>query len=128
MPLVRISLRAGRSEADRRAIGDAVHQALVETMEVPPDDRFQIITEHGPDGLIFDPNYLGIARSDGLVMIQVALRSGRTVAMKQALYRRIAELLRDAVGLRPEDAFITLAENELADWSFGRGEAQYVRR
>src|SRR5260221_11243024 len=128
MPLVRISLRAGRSEADRRAIGDAVHQALVETMEVPPDDRFQIITEHGPDGLIFDPNYLGIARSDGLVMIQVALRSGRTVAMKQALYRRIAELLRDAVGLRPEDAFITLAENELAAWSFGRGEAQYVRR
>jgi 4-oxalocrotonate tautomerase len=127
MPLVRISLRAGRSEADRRAIGDAVHQALVETMEVPPDDRFQIITEHGPDGLIFDPNYLGIARSDGLVMIQVALRSGRTVAMKQALYRRIAELLRDAVGLRPEDAFITLAENALADWSFGRGEAQYVR-
>ena len=44
MPLVRISLREGKSEQYRRALGDAVHQAMVEAIDAPPQDRFQIIT------------------------------------------------------------------------------------
>lgn len=126
MPLVRIALCAGQSAAHRRAVADAVHQALVETMNVPADDRFQVITEHGPETLIYDPNYAGIARSDGFVGIQIALRRGRTATMKQALYRRIAELLRDTAAVRPEDVFVSLVENEPIDWSFGNGVAQYA--
>lgn len=126
MPLVRIALRAGKSADDRRAIADGVHQAMVETINVPPDDRFQIVTEHGPDGLIYDRNYLGIARSDDFVAIQIALRRGRSVALKQALYRRIVERLADRPGIRPQDVLVTLVENEPADWSFGDGVAQYV--
>jgi 4-oxalocrotonate tautomerase len=127
MPLIRISLRAGQPPERRRAIADAVHQALIETVDVPADDRFQIVTEHAADALIYDRNYLGVARSDDIVMIQIALRRGRPVAVKQALYRRLAERLGDAAGVRPEDVFVTLVENDLADWSFGNGVAQYVK-
>jgi phenylpyruvate tautomerase PptA (4-oxalocrotonate tautomerase family) len=127
MPLIRISLRAGQPAERRRAIADAVHQALVEATDVPADDRFQIVTEHPAAALIYDRQYLGIARSDDLVIVQIAWRRGRTVAMKRALYQRIAERLRDAAGVRPEDVFVTLVENELADWSFGHGVAQYVK-
>ncbi|MEJ0070531.1 MAG: tautomerase family protein [Pseudomonadota bacterium] len=127
MPLIRISVRAGQPPERRRAIADAVHQALIETVDAPADDRFQIVTEHAAEDLIYDRHYLGIARSDDIVFIQIALRRGRPVAMKQALYRRIAERLHAAAGVRPQDVFVTLVENDLPDWSFGDGIAQYVK-
>jgi phenylpyruvate tautomerase PptA (4-oxalocrotonate tautomerase family) len=127
MPLVRISLQAGKSAATKRKIADAIHAALVETLNAPADDRFQIVTEHAAEDLIVDPTFLGIARSADVVIVQVALRKGRTVEQKQAFYRRIAERLHDAVGLRLEDTVITLVENDLPDWSFGNGVAQYVK-
>jgi phenylpyruvate tautomerase PptA (4-oxalocrotonate tautomerase family) len=48
MPLVRISLREGKPAAYRRAIGEGIHRAMVETINVPAQDRFQVITEHSP--------------------------------------------------------------------------------
>ena len=124
MPLVRISFREGRTPAERARIGDGVHRALVEACGVPADDKFQIVTEHAE--LVYDRRYLGIDRSDGLVVVQVFFRSGRTVEQKKALYKSTAELLSEA-GVRPQDVFVTLVENEPADWSFGNGEAQYVK-
>ena len=126
MPLVRISHRSSVSDAYRQALSDGVQEALTATVNAPADDRFHILTEHA-SGLIFDPHYLGIDRSPEWVAIQITLRKGRTVEMKQALYRRIVENLAKNPGLRPEDVMICLVENELADWSFGKGEAQYVR-
>ena len=126
MPLVRISHRAGLGASDQQALSDGVQEALVSALGVPADDRFHILTEHA-SGLIFDAHYLGIGRSAEWIAIQITLRKGRTVEMKQALYRRIVENLAKAPGLRPEDVLICLVENELADWSFGKGEAQYVR-
>jgi phenylpyruvate tautomerase PptA (4-oxalocrotonate tautomerase family) len=95
------------------------------TVNVPADDRFHILTEHA-SGLIFDAHYLDIERSPNSVAIQITLRKGRTVEMKQALYRRIVENLAMQPGVRPEDILICLVENDLADWSFGNGVAQYV--
>lgn len=126
MPLVRIALVAGTSPTHRQAIADGIHQALVASLQVPTDDRFQIVTEQAVENLIFDSNYLGIRRSAGIVFIQVFLRRGRSVEMKQDFYRRVAENLTRNPGLDAGDIFITLSENELADWSFGRGQAQYV--
>jgi phenylpyruvate tautomerase PptA (4-oxalocrotonate tautomerase family) len=127
MPLVRISVGAGQPAERRRAIADAIHQGLIETLDVPADDRFQIVTEHAGDALIYDRHYLGIERSDDIVFVQIALRRGRSVAMKRALYRRVAERVHEAAGVRLQDVFITLAENDLVDWSFGDGVAQYVK-
>lgn len=127
MPLVRISLRQGKSAAYRQAIGEAVHRAMVETINVPPLDRFQVITEHGSEGLIYDPGYLGIARTDDVVVIQITLNAGRTPELKKALYARIVELLRQNPGIRPEDVLISLVEVTRENWSFGNGIAQYAQ-
>lgn len=125
MPLVRISMRKGRAAEQRRSIADGVHRAMVATIDVPEGDRFQIVTEHDGDGLIFDPTFPDLARSDGFVIVQIALRRGRTPEKKRALYRAIAENLAAAPGVRPQDVFVGLVENEPIDWSFGDGIAQY---
>lgn len=127
MPLVRISLREGQSAEYRRAIGEAVHRAMVESINVPPSDRFQIITEHPADGLIYDPAYLNIERTDRVVFIQITLNSGRTVQQKRALYAHLAELLAQNPGIRPQDVLVNLVEVLPENWSFGNGEAQYAR-
>ena len=126
MPLVRISLAKGKPEAYRRKVGDAVHRALVDAVGVPPLDRFQILTEHEPGDLVYDSNYLGIARSGDLVIVQITLSAGRTLEQKRALYRRIAANLAAAVGLRPQDAWINLVEVAKENWSFGNGVASYA--
>jgi len=126
MPLVRITHASGKPQAYRRAIADGVHAALVETLNVPADDRFQIVTEQTTDGLIYDNQFLGIHRSAEAVFIQVFLRHGRSTAMKQDFYRRVAEKLTVSPGLPANDVLIVLTENGLDDWSFGQGRAQYV--
>lgn len=126
MPLVRISLQEGQPKSQHARISDAVHRAMVETINVPPLDRFQIITEHNQADFIFDPVYLNIARTSGLVIIQITLNSGRTTEMKKALYKRIAELLAQKAGVRKEDVLINLVEVPKENWSFGNGEAQYA--
>jgi phenylpyruvate tautomerase PptA (4-oxalocrotonate tautomerase family) len=98
----------------------------VETINVPAQDRFQIITEHPAEGLVYDPSYLDIARTDDLVIVQITLNAGRTVEMKKALYARIAELLAASPGVRREDVLVSLVEVSKENWSFGSGVAQYA--
>ena len=117
MPLVRISLVKGKPEAYRRKVGDAVHRALVEAIGIRPLERFQLLTEHEPGDLVYDSNYLGIARTSDLVVVQITLSAGRTLEQKRALYRRIAANLTAAVGLRPQDAWINLVEVAKENWS-----------
>jgi len=126
MPLVRISLRQGTSLEYRKAIGDGIHRAMIESLAVPPDDHFQVITEHPPEGLIYDPQYLGIQRSDRVVFVQITLSTGRKPQQKRKLFKRIAELLQESPGLRPQDVLINLVEVSWENWSFGNGEAQYM--
>jgi 4-oxalocrotonate tautomerase len=126
MPLVRIALREGKPEAYRRAIADEVHRAIVEVASVPELDRFQILTEHAPSDLIYDATYLGIKRSDDIVMIQITLNQ-RTQPVKLAIYKAIAERLQKNPGVRPEDVLISLVPVTPEDWSFGDGKAQYIK-
>jgi phenylpyruvate tautomerase PptA (4-oxalocrotonate tautomerase family) len=126
MPLANIDLLAGRAGRDLRLIGDAVHEAMVEQLNVPPRDRFQVVTQHSAATLQFDRHYLDIERSDRFVMVRVTLAAGRTDEAKSAFYARLAELLAERIGLRPEDLAVILVENERTDWSFGRGQASYV--
>jgi 4-oxalocrotonate tautomerase len=126
MPLVRISLLAGKPETYKRKVADAVHRALVETISIPAQDRFQIVTEHSRADLIYDPGYLNISRTDDVVVIQITMSAGRTLELRKSLFRRVADLLHDEVGLRKEDVFINLVEVAKENWSFGNGEAQYA--
>ncbi len=126
MPLVHISLREGKPETYRRALADGIHRAMVETISVPPLDRFQVITEHPAESLIYDPAYLGIVRGDDVVFVQITLNAGRSTEQKRALYARMAELLQASPGLRPQDLLISLVEVSRENWSFGNGQAQYA--
>ena len=126
MPLVRISLLKGKPASYRRKVGDAVHQAMVETIDVPAKDRFQLITEHDPEDFVYDREFLGMARSRDLVIIQITLAFGRSLHLKRALYRTIAERLGTAAGLRPDDVLINLVEVARENWSFGNGIASYA--
>lgn len=126
MPLVRISLMQGHPAGFGAKVGRIVYQSMVDTIKVPKNDHFQVITEHDGASLMYDPDYLGIRRSDGIVVIQITLNEGRTVESKQALYARIAERLHAELGVRREDVFINLVEVKMENWSFGNGVAQYV--
>ena len=126
MPLVRISLQQGTSPEYRKAIGDGVHRAMIEAFAIPPDDHFQVITEHPPEGLIYDPQYLGVQRSDRVVFVQITLSAGRKPQQKRKLFKRMAEILQESPGLRPQDLLINLVEVSWENWSFGNGEAQYM--
>jgi 4-oxalocrotonate tautomerase len=126
MPLVRISLRQGKPATYRNAIADGVYTALRETFNVPEEDRFITITEHGQDDFLFSRTYMGIERSDDLVILQITVSNTRSVEQKKALFANIAERLSHDPGLRRQDVFINLVEVVKEDWSFGNGIAQYA--
>jgi 4-oxalocrotonate tautomerase len=126
MPLVRIDLPAGKPSTYIRTIADVVYDTMLAALNVPAHDRFQVITEHDPAQLIIDPSYLGIERSADAIIIQVTLNEGRTLELKQAFYKGVADGLHERLGMRREDVTINLVEVKKENWSFGNGVAQYA--
>jgi 4-oxalocrotonate tautomerase len=126
MPLLHISMRAGKPEAYRQAIFDSLYRAMREALNVPEDDQFMTITEHEAASFRYGASYLGMARSDDLVYIQVTVFDTRTPEQKKALYRRAVELLGESPGLRPDDVFINVLESAKENWSLGRGVASFA--
>jgi 4-oxalocrotonate tautomerase len=126
MPLVRISLRQGTLPEYRKALADGVYRLMIEALAIPVDDRFQVITEHPAEGLVYDPSYLGVERSDRVVFVQITMSTGRKPQQKRKLFKRMAEILAESPGLRPQDLFVNLVEVSWENWSFGNGEAQYM--
>ena len=126
MPLVRIDTTQRFDLARRKAIGDATHRALVETMKVPADDLFQVLSTRPDEDFNVTPAYLGISHGKDPVLVQVTLNTGRTVEAKQAFYARLADEL-GALGVRREDIIVSLVEVVKEDWSFGNGVAQYAK-
>src|ERR1700754_555663 len=126
MPLVRVSLRKGKSDDYKKAIGDGVYKAMIEVFNVPVEDRFVVVSEHSESEFQFSKTYLDIARSDDLVIIQITANNTRTVEQKKAFFARIADLLSEEPGLRKEEVFVNLVEVAKENWSFGNGVAQYA--
>lgn len=126
MPLLHIALRSGKPETYRQAIFDSLYRAMRETFSVPEDDQFMAMTEHEAANFRYGTSYLGVARSDDLVFVQITANNTRTLEQKKALFRRIAELLGERPGIRSEDVFVSLVEVEKENWSLGNGLAQYA--
>lgn len=124
MPLVRIDLAESVSADMARRIGEAINKAMMDVINVPSGDKYQIITRQAPEDRNVTAEYLGIHYSDNLVFIQITLNHGRTVHQKQAFYRRVADDLAQ-IGLRKQDVVINLVEVAKENWSFGNGEMQY---
>jgi 4-oxalocrotonate tautomerase len=125
MPLLHISLRAGKPEAYRQAIFDNLYRAMREALGVPDDDQFMTISEHDAANFRYG-NAFGVARSDDLVYIQITVFDTRTAEQKKALFRRIAQLLGDRPGIRPEDVFVNVLDSAKENWSVGHGLAQFA--
>jgi 4-oxalocrotonate tautomerase len=126
MPLVRISLCEGKTAEYKKALADGVHRALLEALDVPAQDRFQVVTEHAAGDLIYDPTYLGVQRTDNIVLVQITLSTGRKPPQKRKLFKRMTDILAESPGLRPQDLMVNLVEVAWENWSFGNGEAQYM--
>jgi phenylpyruvate tautomerase PptA (4-oxalocrotonate tautomerase family) len=125
MPLIRIDLIEGRSDAALRALLDAAHEAVLEAFGVPSRDRYQIITEHKPGRMVLLDTGLGFERDDKAVVVQV-FSSPRTTKMKQDFYRLLTEKLEKQCGIPPNDVLISIMTNSKEDWSFGFGRAQFL--
>ena len=126
MPFVRIDLAQGKSAEYRKTLGEIVYQAMRDVIDVPENDKFQIITEHPPGGLNVAESYLGNRYSKDVILIQITISLGRSVEKKQALYKRIADDLNTRLQVRRDDVMINLVEVAKENWSFGGGLAQYV--
>lgn len=126
MPLIHISLRAGKPEAYRQAIFDSLYQAMREALDVPEDDQFMTISEHGAADFRYGASCFGVSRDDDVVYIQITVFDTRTAAQKKALFKRIAGLLGENPGIRPENVFVNVLESAKENWSVGNGLAQFA--
>ena len=125
MPLVRIDLQKGRTTEELRRLADTVQDVMLDVFAAPPGDRYQIITEHAEGQIIAEDTGLGFDRTDGIVIIQI-FQQGRSTEQKVAAYAELAKRLEGECGVRPEDLIISVMANRHVDWSFGRGEAQFL--
>src|SRR3984893_7066918 len=127
MPLVRIDLSSTASPKLRQTVSDVVYDTMITVAKVPADDKFQIVTGHAADELVFPKEgYLGIDYTDGIIFIQVTWNAGRSTEVKKAFYRKIADDLHSKAGVRKQDVFINLVDVLPENWSFGNGEMQYA--
>lgn len=127
MPLVRIDLNKDAPAERVRIVSQAVHGAMLELANVPINDKFQILTRHSADEIIYpEDGYLGIRYSPDLILIQVTWVVGRSTEVKKQFYRRIADEIHAKAGVRKEDVWINLVSSGREDWSFGNGDMQYA--
>ncbi len=124
MPLTRVDLRAGKTPEYKQAILDEIYEAMRSTFNVPEDDRFMMVHEHDSGEFAFGQTYMGIDRSQDIIIVQITCTRGRSIEMKKNLYSTLTQRLGIRPGIRPEDVFINILEVEKENWSFGRGLAQ----
>jgi phenylpyruvate tautomerase PptA (4-oxalocrotonate tautomerase family) len=125
MPFVRIDLSKKHPDGFAQQVGDIIFQVMREHINVPEDDKFQVITRHDTSELVIPKSYLGIEYSENIIFIQVTLNEGRTTNMKKAFYKAICEDLANRLKVRPQDIVVNLVEVNKENWSFGNGEMQY---
>lgn len=126
MPLVRIDLLEGKSAEFKSQLGELVYESMLETIGIPEEDKFVVVNDLKAEELIFSTNYLGVDRTEGIVIIQITMNEGRTTEVKKALYKTVADKLNSQLDIRKEDVFINLVEVNKENWSFGNGIAQYA--
>jgi len=131
MPLVHIYLREGKSNAYLQGLGNAIHQALMESWGIPQNDKFQIIHEKKPEHFNINHHaYLdgeGVQRTDDVVVIQITT-SPRSIQQKQAFYRRLTELLGQGISLLPANVFVNILMVDEEDWCLGLGKVTLIDR
>ena len=120
MPFVTITLLEGKDKEYVKAVSDGINSAVIETMDFPHDDLFQVVHQVSQDYLQYQK------RTADRVMMHLVMRSGRSNKSKQAFYKKTVENLSKNPVIKPENVFITITENHDVDFSFKDGIAQFV--
>ena len=120
MPFVTITLLEGKSKEYIKAVSDGINSAVIETMEFPNDDRYQVVHQVSEDCLQYQD------RTNDRVMMHLVMRAGRSNKSKQAFYKKVVQNLSKSPGIKPENVFITITENHDIDFAFKDGIAQFV--
>lgn len=125
MPLIQISLIKGKPKKYVKAVADGIHNALCSAWGIPEDDRFQLITEYEKRNFIINKKIWNVNRSDDVIVIYITSIM-RPPEMKNKLYHELVKVLGKKPGVRKEDIFVTMVQNDRENWSFGNGIAQLM--
>ena len=125
MPLVRIDVIEGRSEAELKELLDSIHSATLAAFKVPERDRYQIIHQHSAAEMRTEDTGLGIPRSKRIVMVEVTTRP-RSRLEKRDFYELLCQELLRRCGVKASDVVVSITQNADEDWSFGYGRAQFI--
>ena len=127
MPLARIDLSENAPPERIKIVSEAIYSAMVEIANAPLQDKFQVVTRHAADEIIYPKEgYLGLTYTADLILIQITWIGGRSIEVKKKFYKRIADEIHARAGVRKEDVWINLVDDAREDWSFGNGEMQYA--
>jgi malonate semialdehyde decarboxylase len=125
--MLKFDIIEGRTDEQVRSLLDAAHEAMVQAFDVPVTDRYQSVTQHRLGELVVDDTGLGYTRSRDVILLTAVSRK-RTEPQKIEFYRLLVEKLHSQCGISPDDVIVSIVENDDADWSFGRGRAQFITR
>jgi len=117
MPMVQVDLRRELFEEKGPAISKAIHAALIEGLDMPPDDLFQIFRPHGEGEIVFSPDFAGVDRRD-LILVRITMVHMFPVDVKSQMYDALAKHL-EAAGVRHEDILVCVVEVGFEDWYAG---------
>ena len=124
MPLVNVNLLKGRSTEEKDSIAASIQTALVSTLGVPEEDRYQLFNEYDAESFRHTSGFLGMTYTDQLLMIEITFLVGRDDEQKKALLAAINRNLVAAGVVGSDDVFVLITEIAGANVSFGRGLAQ----
>lgn len=112
MPTVKIELLKGKDIQSLIKIRDVVMDSVVESLQLPNDDRNIRIIEYQPELFQMKPPYE--------MLIEISMFVGRTKETKKRLYQSIVNNLEINSLIDKNKILITLNEQPLENWG-GRG-------
>jgi sarcosine oxidase gamma subunit len=116
MPVTLVSIRKGRSAAEKRSLMEAVQAAITESLGLPPHDRNLRLAVHGPDEWL-----LPEGATDKYVLVEIALFAGRTAETKGRLYAAIVQRLA-GLGVGKADVFIRVVDQPRENFGIRGGQ------
>ncbi len=124
MPLAKIHVLEGQYDEPRLGrLSQAVQQALIGVLKIPPDDFFQIIHELPRRRFLHTPSFLGLKYSDDFIVLELTFIAGRPKETRLALLRELNARIVAGAGISPDDLMIQLVEVPGENISFGQGLA-----
>ena len=125
MHSMKIDIIKGRKKSEIKQILDIAYETMLTAFDAPIGDRYQIVTQHEDYEMEILDTGLGVERTEGVIIFTIITRP-RTQQQKVQFYREVVNELHDKLNIRKEDVMFSIVENTDEDWSFFKGEAQFL--